>query len=417
MQMNRELRARQPMSRIAITGIGILAPGAIGLDAFRTLLRSGNTAIAPVDRFDTEGLASHQAALVHGFQARDFIAPMKLRRMNTLSRYALAAAKMALDDSGLEAGRREGAGVAIGTMFGPVQTSVEYMREYVEKGASLAPPQLFAESVANAPGSHVAIEFGLRGFNLTFTQRESSALAAATFAASQIVKGSLEAALIGGVEEINEMVFSVLGRLGALAHETANSVEASRPFDRRRNGMVLGEGSAILVAESADSANRRGARVHAYLSGFGIGRDTSASISDWGTGSAKIASVMRAAIDDAELEVGDIGAVWASANSTKRGDAVEAEALRALFGSNMPPVVATKGYFGEYAAGGAIHLAAAVMAMADQELPLSCGCETPDSGVSPTQERLQLPIRHMLVNSVSSGGGVVCAVLSRSVDE
>jgi 3-oxoacyl-[acyl-carrier-protein] synthase II len=405
------------MSRVAITGIGILAPGAIGLGELRTMLRSGVSAIGPIDRFDTAGLASHRAALVRGFQARDFIAPMKLRRMNTLSRYALAAAKMALDDSGLEAGRREAAGVAIGTMFGPVQTSVEYMREYVEKGASLAPPQLFAESVANAPGSHVAIEFGLRGFNLTFTQRESSALAAATFAASQIVKGSLEAALIGGVEEINEMVFSVLGRLRALAHETADTDEASRPFDRRRNGMVVGEGSAILVAESAGSADRRGARAHAYLSGFGIGRDTTASISDWGTGSAKIASVMRAAIEDAEIGIGDIGAVWASANSTRRGDAVEAEALGALFGASIPPVAATKGYFGEYAAGGAIHLAGAVMAMADQELPLSCGWEIPDSPIRPTRERLQLPIRHMLVNSISSGGGVVCAVLSRSADE
>ena len=402
------------MSRVAITGIGILAPGSIGADGFRTMLRSGDTAIAPIDRFDTTGLTSHRAALVRGFQARDFIAPMKLRRMNTLSRYAMAAAKMALDDSGLEVSRRQEAGVAIGTMFGPVQTSVEYMREYVEKGASLAPPQLFAESVANAPGSHMAIEFGLRGFNLTFTQRESSALAAATFAASQIVKGSLEAALIGGVEEINEMVFSVLARLGALAHQTAEVDEASRPFDPRRNGIVLGEGSAVLVAESTESAGARGARAHAYLSGFGIGRDTSASISDWGTGSEKIARVMRAAIDDAGVEAGEIDAVWASANSSRRGDAVEAQALRALFGSNMPPVAATKGYFGEYAGGGAIHLAAAVMAVADQELPLSRGCDVPEPSSMPvTADRMQMPIRHMLVNSVSSGGGVICAVLSR----
>jgi 3-oxoacyl-[acyl-carrier-protein] synthase II len=405
------------MSRVAITGIGVLAPGAIGSEEFRSLLRSGRSAIAPIDRFDTTGLLSHQAALVRGFQAKDFIAPMKLRRMNTLSRYALAAARMAFDDSGLDASKRDGTGVAIGTMFGPVQTSVEYMREYVEKGASLAPPQLFAESVANAPGSHIAIEFGLRGFNLTFTQRESSALAAATFAASQIVKGSMDTALIGGVEEINEMVFSVLARLGALAHSGPEVDEASRPFDRRRNGLVLGEGSAVLVAESMGSAISRGARVHAWLSGYGIGRDTTASISDWGAGSEKIASVMRAAIDDAGVGTDEIDAVWASANSSRRGDAVEANALQALFGSQIPPVAATKGYFGEYSAGGAIHLAAAVMAVADQELPLSCGFEHADGPVSPTRERIAMPIRNMVVNSVSSGGGIVCAVLSRSGDE
>src|SRR5206468_7138199 len=115
-------------------------------------------------------------------------------------------------------------GVAMGTAFGPVQTSVEYMQEYVEKGAALAPPQLFAESVANAPGSHVGIEFDLRGFNVTVTQRESSALAALMYAASQIAKGTVPAVIAGGVEEVNEIVFSVLDRLGALG-------ECSRPFD------------------------------------------------------------------------------------------------------------------------------------------------------------------------------------------
>jgi 3-oxoacyl-[acyl-carrier-protein] synthase II len=405
------------VSRVAITGVGVLAPGSIGTAAFRTMLREGRTAIAPIDRFETSGLSSHRAALIRGFQPKDFIAPMKLRRMNMLSRYALAAARMALEDSGLDPLRRQDAGVAIGTMFGPVQTSVEYMREYVEKGASLAPPQLFAESVANAPGSHVAIEFDLRGFNLTFTQRESSALAAATYAASQIAKGTLPTALIGGVEEINEMVFSVLCRLRALAHETAEVDEASRPFDRRRNGTVMGEGSAVLVAESASSAAARGARVHAWLSGFGIGRDTTATISDWGTGAAKIARVMAAAIDDAGIQPGAIDAVWASANSSRRGDAVEAEALQMLFGRDMPPVAATKGYFGEYAGGGSIHLAAAVMAMADQELPRSCGCDLPEPPIPVTGQHLAIPIRNMLVNSVSSGGGVICAVLSRSGHE
>ena len=137
------------MSRIAITGIGVVAPGAVGVDAFRTLLNSGESAIKPIDRFDTAGLSAHKAALVANFTPRDFIAPMKMRRMNMLSRYGVSAAKLALADRGGEA-LDAGAGVVIGTSFGPVQTSVDYMQEYVEKGAALAPPQLFAESVANA---------------------------------------------------------------------------------------------------------------------------------------------------------------------------------------------------------------------------------------------------------------------------
>src|SRR5262249_50864463 len=133
-------------------------------------------------------------------------------------------------------------GVAMGTAFGPVQTSVEYMQEYVEKGAALAPPQLFAESVANAPGSHIAIEHGLHGFNVPFTQPEPSALAAAMYASAQIVKGSVRMALIGGVEEANEMLFSVLDRIGALSRGVA------RPFADDRDGISLGEGGAVLVA-------------------------------------------------------------------------------------------------------------------------------------------------------------------------
>src|SRR5882757_10078736 len=177
------------MNRVAITGIGIVASGAVGIEPFRAMLDAGTTAVQPIDRFDTVGLAAHTAALVRDFKARDYIPAMKMRRMNTLSRYAVAAARMAIDDS--EAKPASGSGVAIGTAFGPVQTSVDYMQEYVSRGPALAPPQLFAESVANAPGSHIAIEFDLRGFNITMTQRESSVLAAAMYGCGQIVKGTV----------------------------------------------------------------------------------------------------------------------------------------------------------------------------------------------------------------------------------
>lgn len=376
------------MPRIPITGIGVVAPGAIGLDAFRTLLDSCRTAIGDVDRFDTTGLRAHKAALVRDFKARDFISPMKMRRMNTLSRYGVAAAKLAIDDAG---GQLDGArtGVALGTSFGPVQTSVEYMREYVEKGAALAPPQLFAESVANAPGSHIAIEWGFRGFNITVTQRESSALAAAMYAASQIVKGAADCALIGGVEEVNDMLYSVLDRVGALD-------------DEMRHGFVIGEGAAILVCGNA------GPKRYAWLSGFGVGRDLTATISDWGDDPNAVADVMRRAIDDAELTPRDISAVYASANGSRRGDALEASALQKMFGSEMPPVVATKGYFGEYAAGGALQLVAAILSITDQVVHASCGFEG--------GQRRAANIRHVLVNSLSAGGGIVCAVLSREGD-
>lgn len=396
------------MNRVAITGIGIVAPGAAGVEPFRVMLDAATSAITPIDRFDTDGLSAHTAALVRDFKARDYIPAMKMRRMNTLSRYAVAAARLAIDDAGVQPS--SDSGVAVGTAFGPVQTSVDYMQEYVAKGAALAPPQLFAESVANAPGSHIAIEFDLRGFNVTMTQRESSLLAAAMFASGQIVKKTVPSAIIGGVEEVNEMVFSVLDRLGTLAHEDGEVSERMRPFDRRRNGMSIGEGSAIFIAEGTPSREPYG-----WLAGFGIARDTAATISDWGTGDAQVAVAMQAAIDDAGIRRSDIDAIYASANGTKRGDRLEMRAIQRLFGDDVPPVVATKGYFGEYAAGGGFDLAAALLAMRDQKLHASLGFEELDSEMlfTPVTEPHAANLRNILVNSLSAGGGIVCAVVSR----
>jgi 3-oxoacyl-[acyl-carrier-protein] synthase II len=395
------------MTRIAITGIGVVAPCGIGIEAFAAFLDGGESAASIIDRFDTSGMQAHTAGLVRGFVPKDFIAPMKLRRMNNLSRFGVAAARLAIADLGSDLS--SAAGVAIGTAFGPVQTSMDYLQEYVEKGAALAPPQLFAESVANAPGSHVGIEFGLRGFNITVTQRESSAMAALMYASSQIAKGIVPAAVIGGVDEVNEIVFGVLDRLGSLAHANGVVDERARPFDRRRNGMMVGEGGAVLIAESL---RRDGA--YAFVSGFGIARDTTASISDWGDGTDAVAVAMRAAIDDAELSIDDIDAIYASANSTVRADRLEWRAIGSVF-PIVPPVVATKGYFGEYAAGGAMQLIAATLALRDQALHKSAGFAEvdPEMRFTPTRERSRRELRNILVNSISAGGGIVCAVLSR----
>jgi 3-oxoacyl-[acyl-carrier-protein] synthase II len=349
--------------RIPITGIGVIAPGAIGIEAFRALLATGASAVTDVDRFDTSGLSAHRAALVRDFKPKDFIPVMKMRRMNALSRLGVAAAKLAIEDCGGTLSPETG--VAMGTAFGPVQTSVEYMQEYVEKGAALAPPQLFAESVANAPGSHIAIEWGLRGFNVTITQRESSALAAAMYAATQLAKGTVRAALIGGVEEANEMLFSVLDRIGALAYDN-------------HPGIILGEGGAVLVAGAGSR------KPYGWLAGFGIARDTTATISNYGRNPVANVAAMNAALEDADMRTVD--AVYMTANGAALCEEVEREALDRFPTAELVP---TKHIFGEYAAGGALQIAAALVAL--------------DEGRYDS----------VLVNSVSAGGGIVCAVLTR----
>jgi 3-oxoacyl-[acyl-carrier-protein] synthase II len=402
-------------NRIAITGIGVIAPGgAIGLDAFSTMLREGRSGIVPIDRFDTASARSRLGGMITGFKVRDFIPMMKARRMNNLSRMGLASAKLAIEaaDLGSQGFAKTDVGVAMGTAFGPVQTSVDYMREYLAKGPALAPPQLFAESVANAPGSHVAIEHDFEGFNVTFTQREGSFLTALMYASQQMMKGVTRAAVCVGVDELNDVLFGVLDRVGALAHEKDGRDEAMRPLDARRNGIVLGEGSASLVLLNEDDCR---SEPRAWVSGFGIARDPTASISDWGTEPEAGVAAMRQAVEDAGLSISDIDAVFASANGSVRGDRVEMIAIEELFG-NETPVTAVKGCFGEYAAAGALQLVAAVVSLGDQCLPRSVGFDEPESGcgLRVVSERTPAALHHVIVNAFSAGGGIVSAVLSRS---
>lgn len=404
------------IKRIAITGVGIVAPEVLGAEAFAARLESGGPFLSEITRFDTGELRSHRAGLIQDFSARGFFPPMKMRRMNYLSRMGLVAAKLALldlsSDERLLSEDGDRIGVAIGTMFGPVQTSVDYLLEYVEKGASLAPPQLFAESVANAPGSHIAIEYGFRGFNLTFTQRECSVMAAAMFASAQILKGSILGAIVGGVEEINEITFSVLDRIRALATADGDPEEA-RPFDRDRSGLVVGEGSAMFVFENEQRASSLERRVYAYLTGFGIARDLSASLSNWGSDAAGAARAMGGAMNDAGVNPAEVDAIWASANGSIAGDRVEARAIREVFGQKIPPVVAPKSSFGEYAAAGGLHFGSAVMALNRQRLPGTPGYRSSEAGlelpvnVSPRSHSM----RRILVNSLSAGGGIISAIL------
>lgn len=397
---------------VPIRSLGIVAPGATGVDAFFELLKSGHTAISPIpaERFDTSALRSSRAGIISGFSPRDFISPARLRRMNQSSRLAMAAARMAIESSGITDLADRATGLALGTAFGPVETSVRYFDEYLDKGPGLAPPQLFAESVANAPGSHIAIEWGLTGFNVTFTQSVTSALLALGFAGLQIAKETTSTALVGGVEEINEIIYEVLDRIGALARGGGDLDEAIRPFDRRRNGVLPGEGSAFFVLSDRDSDGAPLCR----LSRFATGRDTTATLSDWGSGSEAVAKTMSSAIFDAGLQPADISAVWASANGSRKGDAVEAEALLALFGRRCPPVVATKGCFGEWTGGGAHQIASAILGLRHQILFPSPGFHESDLGEIPvTTTTAEHALDHILINAIAPGGAVVSAVLSR----
>lgn len=392
-----------------ITAVGAVLPGAIGADAMVERLESGLATAAPLERFDTSRWGRRLACTIDGFRPRDFVPPARLRRMNELSKMGVAATRMALDASGFTPGlwSRDRVGVAMGTMFGPVRTSVDYMDAYMQHGPSLAPPQLFAESVANAPGSHVAIEFGFEGFNLTCTQREISFATALLQATLQMQRGLVDAAVVGGVDELNEIVFEVLARAGALAHDEGSG-EIMRPLDRRHNGFIAGEGALTLLLER-EPRSQPLARVR----GIGIARDASASIHDWGQGAYAVVRACHGALAQAGIDAAAVDAIYLSANGRPACDRLEAAAVTALYPSRVPAVVACKAVFGEYAGASGAPLLAASFALRDQKLHPSCGFEQPmeDVRVEPVTELTDSQLENVLVINTSAGGGIVAVVL------
>src|SRR5437773_2172424 len=254
--------------RVLITGIGSISCFGVGRAALVEALQSGATGVAPIARFDTGTCRSHRAALIRDFDPAAFIPPLKLRRIDAVGRLALACARLAFTDAGCvpDASGRDDCGVALGTFTAGLDSLVEYLDGLTKDGPTGVPAILFSNTVSNAPASLAAIEFGLRGPNVTFNQREASSLGALVFSVGAIRQGRTAAMVTGGADCLEETFFKVHDRFRALSpmrgERGTAGTEAARPFDRRRNGFILGEGGFLVLIESASTAAARGARVY-----------------------------------------------------------------------------------------------------------------------------------------------------------
>jgi len=251
--------------RVAITGIGCVSSFGIGYRAFIDAIGSGRSGIVPITRFDTAECRSHCAATIRDFDPTAFFSPLKLRRVDAVGRVALACTRLLFDDAGCtpDAGGRDDVGIALGTFTAGLDSLVEYLGGLTDHGPTGVPAILFSNTVSNAPASLCAIEFGLRGPNVTFNQREASSLSALVFSVGAIRQGRTAAMVTGGADCVEETFFKVHDRFRALSPmrgERGGGAEAARPFDRDRNGFILGEGGFLLLIESASAAAARGAR-------------------------------------------------------------------------------------------------------------------------------------------------------------
>ena len=397
--------------RVVITGIGCVSCFGVGADAFTSAIRNGHSGVRAIASFDTSTTRSKSAATVQGFDPNTFIAPLKLRRVDEAGRIALASAKLALDDAAWSSGGNDDVGVAMGTFTAGLDSTVAYLRGLAKDGPAGVPAILFSNTVQNAAASVCAIEYGLRGPNVTFNQREASSLAAIAFAAGAVRDARVSAMLAGSTDWLEPLFFRVHDRLHALSPMHAGEDEAARPFDRRRNGYILGDGGFLLLLETAASAERRGARIYGELLAVASGAAPTA-MNQWPRDAAPIASRMRQAIEDAGISASEVAAVIATANGSPVLDAIEAKAIQSVLPDDLP-VTSLKGAIGESSGGGAAAIIAGLRCLAAGVLPGTVGFAQPDPACRVNVAARARPVtgRVFLVNSVASGGTIHSAVV------
>jgi 3-oxoacyl-[acyl-carrier-protein] synthase II len=398
--------------RVVITGIGCVSCFGMGHRPFIDAIGSGCSGIAPITRFDTTACRSHCAATIRDFDPAAFISPLKLRRVDAVGRVALACTRLLLEDAGSVpgAGGRDDMGIALGTFTAGLDSLVEYLGGLSEHGPTGVPAILFSNTVSNAPASLCAIEFGLRGPNVTFNQREASSLGALVFSVGAIRQGRTTAMITGGADCVEETFFRVHDRFRALSPmrgDRGGGAEAARPFDRDRNSFILGEGGFLLLIESASAADARGARVYGEIVGVGATASKTA-LNGWPADSGGLASAMRLALSDAGLraDADQVAAVVGTSNGSPVLDRQEADAIVSVFGSRSIPVASVKGAVGESGASGAAGLIAGLLSIAAGTLVPTAGFLQADPALAVCVSSRPQKTRGdtFLVNSVASGG-------------
>lgn len=404
------------LTGIWITGLGTVGAYGSGAESLRRVLAASEPpAPAEVDRSAGYHLAQapRRALLLDPALLREWVPPGEARRMSPPSRFALAAARMALRCAGLGEGLPdERTGVVISTAFGPSSYSEGLLRQILLEGPESASPILFMESVANAPAAQIAIASKARGPSVTICQREAGALLAVGQAAADVAAGRVPRALAGTLDEMTPLLHSLLDRFGALARNsgpegTPHGKQIARPLDRRRAGFVAAEGATMLLLEGEEGSASPLARVAAWGSAF----DPTAPAVGWGTGSANLARSLRRTLDRAGIPLESIDRIVTGASGSRSGDRVEALMLRAAWGERpLPPVLAPKSVTGEYGGG---FLGAAVLAAAGAPFGPTAGFEEPDPelGVVPHDGSPLPPPSTVLVTSVAAGGAASWLVL------
>jgi 3-oxoacyl-[acyl-carrier-protein] synthase II len=407
--------------RVAITGIGALTPIGITRDAMWRGLRAQRSAVRPVSRFDATDYRSKIAAEID-FHPSDFIEERRVKRLDRYGQFTVACSRLAVEDSGLklEAEDRERIGAMMGSALGGVGFAEEQFAVFMTEGIKNVSVNLSTNVFAGAASCNVAIEFGAQGPNSTNAMSCASGTMAIGEGFRQIRDGYADVMISGGIESpLNKLCFGAFAIIRAMSTRNDDPGGASRPFDKGRDGFVMGEGAAVLVLEEFERAVARGAHIYAEVCGYAFSNDAHHMTAPRPDGS-QAARAMRGAMKDAHVEPHEIGYVNAHGSSTPLNDPTETKAIRAVFGDHASkiPVSSTKAYYGHaLGASGAMEAAICAMSLEQKWLPPTLNHDAPGDGCDldyiPRAGR-NADVEYILSNSFGFGGINAALVLRRA---
>ena len=398
--------------RVVVTGVGLISPVGKGTQENWEALCAGQSGIGPITRFDAAAFSTRFAGEVKNFDPLQFIEKKELKKMDIFIQFAVAAAQFAMDDAKLaiDAALAPRIGVFIGSGIGGFTTIEEQHSAYLEGGPRKISPFFIPSAIINLASGQVSIRFGAKGPNLATCTACTASAHAIGDSYEVIRRGAADAMIAGGAEAaVCAMGIGGFGALRALSTRNDDPARASRPFDRDRDGFVLGEGAGIIVLEELEFARRRGAPIYAEMVGYGMSADAyhMTAPSEDGDGAYR---VMRSAIASAGIEPAAVDYINAHGTSTPHNDRIETHAIKRAFGDHAATlaVSSTKSMTGHLlGAAGGLEAGITVLAVHQQKVPPTINLVSPDEGCDldyvPNQSR-SMPVQYALSNSFGFGG-------------
>jgi len=369
--------------RVVITGLGVVAANGIGVEKFWDSLVHGRSGVGKITHFDISSYSSQIAGEVNDFDPLDYMSPKSTRRMDRFCQFAVACARMALEDAQIEISDKncDRVGIAIGSALGGTPSAEEQHSIFIERGLKRVDPLLAIKIYPGGATSQVSIEFGIKGHSNTI----GGACAAGTdnigYAFYAIKNNFAEIMIAGGTEApIVPLTFGAFCLIRALSTRNGDPTRASRPFDKERDGFVMGEGAGILILEDLENALERGASIYAEVLGYGTTNDAFHMAQPLPTGEQAKKSI-QIALQNANLGPSDIDYINAHGSSTPLNDKIETKIIKEIFGeySCRIPISATKSMIGHaLGAAGSIELVASALTIKKQFIPPTINYEFAD---------------------------------------